>query len=70
MLTSLEKSRKIISMIRVVLDSDVVFAGVRSAIGASRQLLLAALDGRLILLLSTALMLEYEMVLKFAPEFR
>ena len=63
MLTSLEKSRKIISMIRVVLGSEVVFAGVRSAIGASRQLLLAALDGRLILLLSTALMLEYEMVL-------
>ena len=49
--------------LRVVLDTDVLFAAFVSAAGASRQLLLAALDGEAELLLSTALILEYEAVL-------
>ncbi len=48
---------------RVVLDTDVLVAAFRSERGASRQLLLAALDGRYTLLASTALWLEYEAVL-------
>jgi putative PIN family toxin of toxin-antitoxin system len=46
-----------------VLDTDVVVAALRSGRGASRQLLLAALDRRFELLLSVPLMLEYEAVL-------
>ena len=46
-----------------VLDTDVVVAALRSDRGASRQLLLAALDRRFELLLSVPLMLEYEAVL-------
>lgn len=48
---------------RYVLDTDVVVAAFRSAVGASRQLLLAALDRRFELLLSVPLVLEYEAVL-------
>ena len=48
---------------RVVLDTDVVVAGFASAAGASRRLLLAALDREIRLLLSTPLLLEYEAVL-------
>ena len=46
-----------------VLDTDVVVAALRSSRGASRQLLLGALDGGFQLLLSVPLMLEYEAVL-------
>ena len=46
-----------------VLDTDVVVAALRSGEGASRQLLLAALEERFGLLLSVPLMLEYEAVL-------
>jgi len=46
-----------------VLDTDVLVAALRSDLGASRQLLLAALDQRFELLLSVPLMLEYEAVL-------
>ena len=49
--------------LRVVLDTDVVVAGFASAAGASRRLLLAALDGKARILLSTPLLLEYEAVL-------
>jgi putative PIN family toxin of toxin-antitoxin system len=49
---------------RVVLDSDVVVAGVISPAGASRQLLIAAVDRRFELMLSVPLMLEWEAVLK------
>ncbi len=49
--------------LRVVLDTNVVVAGFNSANGASRRLLLAALDGEVCLLLSTPLLLEYEAVL-------
>jgi putative PIN family toxin of toxin-antitoxin system len=48
---------------RLVLDTDVVVAAFRSERGASRELLIAALDERLVLLASTALWLEYEAVL-------
>jgi putative PIN family toxin of toxin-antitoxin system len=50
-------------MMRLVLDTDVLYAGIRSAEGASRQLLLAILDRHAELLLSTSLLVEYEAVL-------
>ena len=55
----------IISMrtMQVVLDTDVLVAALRSDQGASRQLLLAALDRRFVMLVSVPLMLEYEAVL-------
>ena len=46
-----------------MLDTDVVVAAFRSALGASRQLLLQALAERFELLVSVPLMLEYEAVL-------
>jgi putative PIN family toxin of toxin-antitoxin system len=49
---------------RVVLDSDVVVAGVVSPTGASRWLLMAAADRMFELLVSVPLMLEWEAVLK------
>lgn len=51
-------------MLRIVLDTDVMVAGFLSPDGASRQLLLDALDQRYHLLLSTALLAEYELVLR------
>ena len=48
---------------RYVLDTDVVVAAFRSAFGASRQLLVAALQARFELLVSVPLVLEYEAVL-------
>jgi putative PIN family toxin of toxin-antitoxin system len=46
-----------------VLDTDVMVAALRSSLGASRQLLLAALSQEFALLLSVPLILEYEAVL-------
>lgn len=46
-----------------VIDTDVVVAALRSDQGASRQLLLAALNRQFELLLSVPLILEYEAVL-------
>jgi putative PIN family toxin of toxin-antitoxin system len=54
---------------RVVLDTDVVVAGMLSPTGASRQLLIGAIDRRFDLLVSVPLMLEWEAVLK-RPEVR
>jgi putative PIN family toxin of toxin-antitoxin system len=51
-------------MFRVVLDTDVVTSTFISPDGASRQLVLDALDGRFSLLLSTPLLVEYESVLR------
>lgn len=48
---------------RYVLDTDVVVAALRSDQGASRQLLLAALNQEFDLMLSVPLILEYEAVL-------
>jgi len=53
----------LIHWMRLVLDTDVMVAAFRSDQGASRQLLLAALDRRFVLLASVPLMLEYEAVL-------
>jgi putative PIN family toxin of toxin-antitoxin system len=49
--------------LRLVLDTDVLVAALRSDRGASRQLLLSALDREVELLVSVPLMLEYEAVL-------
>jgi len=49
---------------RLVLDTDVVVAAMRSPSGASAALLLAALDGKVQLLANVALILEYEAVCK------
>jgi len=50
--------------LQLVLDTDVVVAALRSERGASRQLLLAAFDRRIVLLASVPLVIEYEAVLK------
>lgn len=55
--------RYTLRMIRLVLDTDVMFAAFHSAAGASRQLLLEVLGGGAELLVSTTLMIEYEAVL-------
>ena len=47
---------------RLVLDTDVVVAGMRSPAGASAAMLLAALEKRATLCANVALMLEYEAV--------
>jgi putative PIN family toxin of toxin-antitoxin system len=49
--------------VRLMFDTDVVVAAFRSDQGASRQLLLAALDRRIVLVASVPLFLEYEAVL-------
>lgn len=54
---------------RVVLDSSVIVAGLRSRLGASNRLLGLVAEQRLIPLVTTALFLEYEEVLK-RPEQR
>jgi len=46
-----------------VVDTDVMVAAFRSSLGASRRLLLAALERQFELLLSVPLILEYEAVL-------
>jgi putative PIN family toxin of toxin-antitoxin system len=55
--------------VRVVLDTNVVVASLRSDLGASRRLIEGALDRRYRLLLSVPLMVEYEAVLT-RPEQR
>jgi predicted nucleic acid-binding protein len=57
-------------LVRIVLDTNVVIAALRSNAGASRQLLLFALRKRFELLLSVPLMLEYEAVLKRPEHLR
>ena len=49
--------------LRVLLDTSVVRAGFTSNVGASRRLLQAALTGKVTVIASTALMIEYEDVL-------
>lgn len=48
---------------RIVFDTSVLVAAIRSPSGASRALLDAVLSGQLEILISTALVLEYEAVL-------
>ena len=47
---------------RVVLDTDIVVAAIRSRKGASRQLLAWAIEGKVEALTSVALALEYEAI--------
>jgi putative PIN family toxin of toxin-antitoxin system len=47
---------------RLVIDTDVLVAGMRSDQGASRQILLLALDRQIVTLASVPLLLEYEAV--------
>ena len=48
---------------RYVLDTNVIVAALRSERGASRKLLLSALDEEIVTLASVPLMIEYEAVL-------
>lgn len=48
---------------RLVLDTDVMVAAIGSDAGASRRLLVAALQRRLTLMVSVPLMIEYQAVL-------
>jgi putative PIN family toxin of toxin-antitoxin system len=48
---------------RLVIDSDVLLSAFISPEGASRQLVIDAIDGAFALLLSTSLLVEYEAVL-------
>lgn len=50
-------------MIGIVADTDVLVAALGSPTGASRQVLLSALEKKCALLISTTLMVEYETVL-------
>jgi putative PIN family toxin of toxin-antitoxin system len=50
--------------VRVVLDTTVLVAAVRSDTGASRRLLVSALNKHFDVILSVPLMVEYEAVLK------
>ena len=50
-------------VLRLVLDTDVLVASLRSDRGASRQLLLGALDRRFEVLVSVPLIIEYEAVM-------
>ena len=54
---------------RIVLDTSVIIAGLRSRLGASNRLLELVAEERLVPLATTALFLEYEEVLK-RPEQR
>jgi putative PIN family toxin of toxin-antitoxin system len=54
---------------RLVLDTDVVLSGLRSAVGASRVLLQAVEAGVVVPLVSVAMVIEYEAVLQ-RPENR
>ena len=56
-------------MLHVVLDTDVIVTALRSATGGSNAVLREAALGRLTLLVTPALFLEYEAVLK-RPEQR
>lgn len=55
---------------RIVLDTTVVVAALRSASGASRRLLVAALQERFDLLVSVPLFIEYEAVLTRAEHLK
>src|SRR5690349_3910906 len=52
-----------VTMYRLVLETDVMVAALDSPAGASRQLLLDVLDGKVALLLSASLIREYQSVL-------
>ena len=53
---------------RIVLDTNVLYAGLYSASGKSHQLLKAIADGRVRIALSTPLLFEYEDLLRRSHE--
>ncbi len=55
---------------RLVLDTDTMVAAIRSGQGASRRLLVAALETRFALLVSVPLMIEYEAVMGRSEHLR
>ncbi|MEZ4860778.1 MAG: putative toxin-antitoxin system toxin component, PIN family [Caldilineaceae bacterium] len=59
-----------IAMWRIVLDTDVIIAGMRSPKGASAAILDAAYSGRVLLLVSVALALEYEAKCTLSEHYR
>lgn len=54
--------------IKAIIDTNVLFAGLYSSLGASYQILRAIEQNRIRLVLSTTLVFEYEEVLKRDPE--
>ncbi len=48
---------------KLVLDTDILVAAIRSDGGASRRILVAALNGQFDMLVSTSLLIEYEAVM-------
>lgn len=54
----------------MALDTDVIVAGLRSSVGASRQLLILLAEGHFEAVASVAMMLEYEAVLKRPKQLR
>lgn len=58
-----------VSLVRVVIDTSVLVAGLRSQLGASNRVLVAVAERRCIPLVTTAIFLEYEAVL-MRPEQR
>jgi putative PIN family toxin of toxin-antitoxin system len=55
---------------RIVLDTAAMVAAIRSDRGASRRLLIAGLEQRLTLLVSTPLLIEYEAVMTRAEHLK
>jgi putative PIN family toxin of toxin-antitoxin system len=55
-------------MLRIVLDTDVVVTALRSSSGGSNAVLMAVAHGLLVPLVTPALFLEYEAVLKRAEQ--
>jgi len=53
--------------VKVILDTNVLYAGLYSSLGASYQILRAIEQNRIRLVLSTTLVFEYEEVLKREP---
>ena len=49
---------------RIILDTNVLYAGLYSSIGASFRVLLAIEEGKLQIVMSTTLLFEYEDILK------
>lgn len=60
---TLYANNHIIYNMKMVLDTDVLVAGLRSSSGASRQLLLRLYRGDFVAIASVSMMLEYEAVL-------
>jgi putative PIN family toxin of toxin-antitoxin system len=62
-LVDISISHVILKHMKLVLDTDVMVAAIRSDLGASRLFLVAALEKRFEMLASTSLLIEYEAVM-------